>query len=126
MLTCEFVQIDEHHVKCPLCGKMLSGTPERYADKIFCKEKGLGSEFSRELQKWANLFGIKFKKCRRCRDLELQMNINDHEWLEQYREEIVTAVQNNAKHQGILVPKLIIRKMLKKAERRLEDAQSDS
>jgi hypothetical protein len=42
MAFCVFEQYDDRHVKCTECGRKLSGTPERYRDRIQCHANGNG------------------------------------------------------------------------------------
>jgi len=117
VITCEFIQVDEYHVKCTSCGRTLSGTPERYDGKYPCSAKGIGTDFTNLMEWWANVLRIEYTKCASCISLEKLMNQNGARWVRANHDAIVQAVHNNAVEQGLKIPKFGISRMLKKAEK---------
>ncbi len=117
IITCEFIQVDEYHVKCSACGKSLSGTPEKYKGMYPCSAKGIGTDFANMMDWWANVLRIEYTKCNSCISLEKLMNQNGAEWVKTHHDAIVEAVHNNGVQQGLKIPKLGISRILRKAER---------
>lgn len=113
--TCEFKQVDEYHVKCPACGKHLSGTPEGYEGKVICSAFGVGTIVSRKLQTLANTFHMTFNECPACITLKSQMNINGVDWTESNASRLVDMISSNAKKLGVIIPKTVLNKVLASA-----------
>ena len=115
IVTCEFVQFNEYEVKCPDCGKHLSGTPERYKGRVVCAAHGVGTIVARKLQTLANILHIPFKECPACLTIKSQMNINGVDWTEQNAAKLVKMIQENAKSQGLVAPKIALDQILSSA-----------
>ena len=116
-MFCEFEQYDDYHVKCIHCDRRLSGTPEKYEGKIVCKAQGIGTDFSKLMQRWATTFRIHYTKCPKCLSLEEEMNVEGAKWVRDRHDAIVRIVVDNAKEQGITIPGMAISNMLKIVEK---------
>jgi len=114
---CEFEQYDDYHVKCLYCNRRLSGSPEKYAGKIVCRSQGIGTDFSKLMQRWATNFRIQYTKCPKCLSLEEEMNVEGIKWVKDRHNAIVEIVVRNAKDQGITIPGIAISNMLKTIEK---------
>jgi len=116
-MFCEFVEYGDDHVKCVHCDRRLSGTPEKYEDKIICKAQGIGTDFSKLMQRWATTFRVQYTKCPKCLSLEEEMNVRDIAWVKLRHKAIVEIVVKNAKEQGITIPGIAISNILKTIEK---------
>ena len=115
MRTCQFKQFNEYEVKCPDCGKHLSGTPETYEGKVICAAHGVGTIVARKLQTLADTLHMKFVECPACITIKSQMNINGVDWTEKYRDKLVKMIQANAEQQGLNAPRIVLNQILASA-----------
>ena len=115
MRTCKFIQFNEYEVKCPDCGKHLSGTPERYEGRVICSAHGVGTIVARKLQTLADTLHMKFKECPSCLTIKSRMNINGVDWTEKNTKKLVEMIQANAASQGIKAPKIVLNTIIASA-----------
>ena len=117
--TCEFEQINRFEVRCIFCGRSLSGTPERYKDKMICDAKldGPGTELEKIFKWWGKRLGIDYTPCSRCKNLRREMDVRGKEWVRNNVDGLAAQIKRNAKAQGINVPEKMVKHWLMKVSK---------
>jgi len=118
---CEFEWRNElrEEVVCPECKRAFSGTPEHYADRIFCRSKiesldGPGTDLEEIFSWWAKRFRMSLGSCPKCEHVKMIMNLHGKAWVRENIDMLADSIKSNASLQNINLPDIMIRRWLRK------------
>jgi len=112
----------QEEVHCLECGRAFTGTPEYYANRIFCRSKieamdGPGTDLEEIFNWWAKRFRMSLGACPKCQHVKMLMNLHGKEWVRANIDvgyNIAGRIQANARLQDINLPSPMIKRWLRK------------